>query len=35
MLAEAQSDRLKVYAKGGHHGRPEPGFWSARELSNL
>jgi modification methylase len=32
MLADEQCERLKVYAKGGHHLHPEPGFWTAREL---
>jgi len=32
MLAEDRLDRLKRYAEGGRHTRPEPGFWTEKEL---
>ena len=34
MLADEQRTRLKLYAQGGRHTRPEPGFWTGKDLSN-
>lgn len=35
MLADDQQERLKLYAKGGHHNRPESGFWTEKDLFKL
>ena len=33
LLSPDGRDRLRTYAAGGRHERPEPGFWSARRLA--
>jgi hypothetical protein len=35
MLAEEQTQRLKLYAQGGHDGRPLPGFWTGDDIARL
>lgn len=35
MLSDEQRRRLAAYARGGHHLRPEPGFWSGRDLAGI
>ena len=35
MLSDSQRVRLKTYAEGGHHLRPECGFWTEKEVSKL
>ena len=35
MLSDAQGERLRSYAEGGHVSRPLPGFWTERELAGL
>ena len=35
MLSDAQRERLRSYAEGGHVSRPLPGFWTERELAGL
>jgi site-specific DNA-methyltransferase (adenine-specific) len=35
MLAEEQSERLKLYAQGGQRERPLPGFWTDKEIARL
>jgi DNA modification methylase len=32
MLSDEQRSRLSAYARGGHHLRPDPGFWNAKEI---
>ncbi|HET6812216.1 MAG TPA: DNA methyltransferase [Acidimicrobiales bacterium] len=35
MLSDGQRQRLAAYAAGGHHLRPEPGFWTAKDLAGV
>lgn len=35
MLSDEQRARLKLYAEGGRHTRPEAGFWTDKDLSKL
>jgi site-specific DNA-methyltransferase (adenine-specific) len=35
MLSDEGPDRLMMYARGGRHNRPEPGFWTEKDLSKL
>jgi site-specific DNA-methyltransferase (adenine-specific) len=35
MLSDEQRQRLKLYAQGSRRHRPEPGFWTDKELSRL
>jgi DNA modification methylase len=35
MLAQEDRDRLKTYAAGGHHMRPEKGFWNDKDLQSF
>jgi site-specific DNA-methyltransferase (adenine-specific) len=35
MLADEQRQRLTRYAQGGHHARPECGFWTEKDLARL
>jgi site-specific DNA-methyltransferase (adenine-specific) len=35
MLADDQVDRLKLYARGGRHTRPECGFWADTDIAKL
>ncbi len=35
MLADDQRARLKIYAQGGRHTRPECGFWTAEDIAKL
>ncbi len=33
LLADEQRARLKIYAEGGRGSRPEPGFWTSKDIS--
>jgi hypothetical protein len=33
LLAAGSQARLRTYAGGGRHHRPEPGFWAPRHLA--
>jgi DNA modification methylase len=35
MLSDRQRRRLASYAAGGHHLRPEPGFWTGKDLVGI
>ncbi|HZU73927.1 MAG TPA: site-specific DNA-methyltransferase [Acidimicrobiales bacterium] len=35
MMSEEGHERLRLYAKGDHSTRPEPGYWTAKELARL